>query len=56
MEGQVPLFLSIGTFAFSMTPTDVAQVAASLGSDYRVVRADQFFDLARKANGLPAVP
>jgi hypothetical protein len=44
------------SFAFNMRPTDVAQVAASLGSDYRVVRADQFFDLARRANGLPAAP
>jgi hypothetical protein len=55
-KGKSPLFLSIGIFAFNMRPTDVAQVAASLGSDYTVVRADQFFDLARQANGLPAAP
>jgi len=51
-----PLFLSIGILAFNMKPSDLAQVAASLGSDYRVVRADQFFDLARQANGLPTAP
>jgi hypothetical protein len=51
-----PLFLSIGILAFNMKPSDLAQIASSLGSDYRVVRADQFFDLARQANGLPAAP
>ena len=55
-KGKSPLFLSIGVLAFNMKPSDLAQIASSLGPDYRVVRADQFFDLARKANGLPAVP
>jgi hypothetical protein len=51
-----PRFVSIGILAWSMTPADVASVTAELDGRYRVVRADQFFQLARRAHGLPPVP
>jgi hypothetical protein len=46
--GSTPLFLSIGMLAWNLTPTDVLTVASSLSDDYVVVRADQYFGLARK--------
>ena len=46
--GSAPLFLSIGMLAWNLTPTDVLTVASSLSADYVVVRADQYFALARK--------
>jgi hypothetical protein len=52
-DGSAPLFLSIGVLAWNLTPTDVVSIAGSLGSDYRVVRGDHYFTLARKALGLP---
>jgi hypothetical protein len=52
--GERPLFLSIGTLAWNLTPTDVVAIVESLGPDYQVVRGDQYFALARKALGLPA--
>lgn len=51
--GDRPLFLSIGTLAWNLTPTDVVTIAASLGPDYEVVRGDHYFTLARQALGLP---
>jgi hypothetical protein len=50
-DGTSPRFVSIGVNAWSTTPQDLAEVTASLGSEYRVVRGDQYFDLARKALG-----
>jgi hypothetical protein len=55
-KGKSPLFLAIGILAFNMRPSDLAQIASSLGPDYRVVRADHYFDLVREAYGLPAAP
>lgn len=49
-DGNSPLFLSIGVLAWNTTPTDLKTVTDSLGSQYKVIRADQFFDLAKKAN------
>jgi GxGYxYP putative glycoside hydrolase C-terminal domain/GxGYxYP third domain/GxGYxYP_N second domain/GxGYxYP_N 1st domain len=46
-----PRFVSIGTLAWSMTPADVATVIEELDDRYRVVRADQFFQLVRLASG-----
>ncbi|MBE1610755.1 GxGYxYP domain-containing protein [Actinopolymorpha pittospori] len=46
-----PRFVSIGVNAWAMTPQDLAEVTASLGPDYRVVRGDQYFDLVRRALG-----
>nr|WP_079101949.1 GxGYxYP domain-containing protein [Carbonactinospora thermoautotrophica] len=47
-----PLFVSIGVLAWTMTPADVAAVAAELDERYAVVRGDQFFALLRRAHGL----
>ncbi len=49
---QRPLFVSIGVLAWTMTPADVAAVAAGLDDRYAVVRGDQFFALLRQAYGL----
>jgi GxGYxYP putative glycoside hydrolase C-terminal domain/GxGYxY sequence motif in domain of unknown function N-terminal len=49
-----PRFVSIGTLVWSMTPADVATVIAELDDRYRVVRADQFFELVRRASYLPS--
>lgn len=48
-DGTSPLFLSIGILAWNTTPTDLKTVTDSLGPEYKVVRADQYFDLAKKA-------
>lgn len=44
-DGNSPFFVAIGILAWNMTPTDVNQLVASLGSQYEVVRADTFFKL-----------
>jgi hypothetical protein len=55
-DGSHPLFVSIGLLAWSMGPADAATITRALGSDdYRVVRGDHYFALARQAFGLPAV-
>ena len=49
-----PCFISIEFTAWNVTPEDVAAVARSLGQQnprYVFVRADQYFDLLRHANG-----
>jgi hypothetical protein len=46
-----PCFISIEFTAWNVTPADVKVVAKTLGSRYVVVRADQYFDLLRRANG-----
>ncbi|AZN43283.1 GxGYxYP domain-containing protein [Paenibacillus albus] len=51
-DGKSPLFVSLGLLAWSMTPSDVVEMSKELGSDYQVVRADQYFSLIREANGL----
>ncbi len=48
-----PRFVSIGILVWSMAPADVAAVVAELDDRYRVVRADQFFELVRHASELP---
>jgi GxGYxYP putative glycoside hydrolase C-terminal domain/GxGYxY sequence motif in domain of unknown function N-terminal len=49
-----PGFISMGILAWTMTPADVATVAAKLDDRYLVVRADHFFELARRASHLPS--
>lgn len=51
-DGNSPLFVSLGVLAWSMTPTDVLALNASLGPEFEAVRADQYFELIRQANGL----
>jgi hypothetical protein len=46
-----PCFISIEFTAWNATPADVKAVAKTLSSRYVVVRADQYFDLLRRANG-----
>jgi hypothetical protein len=53
-DGKSPLFVSLGLLAWSMTPSDVVAMTESLGPEYQVVRADQYFSLIRQANGLPS--
>ncbi|WP_211746118.1 GxGYxYP domain-containing protein [Paenibacillus sp. Marseille-Q4541] len=55
-DGNSPTFISVGINAWSMRPSDVLAIAESLGSEYEVVRADQYFSLIREANGLPVKP
>lgn len=55
-DGKSPLFVSLGLLAWSLTPSDIAELQASLGSEYVAVRADQYFSLIRSANGLPSKP
>lgn len=52
-DGQAPLFVSLGVLAWNMTPTDVAALNDSLGSEFQAVTADQYFSLIRQANQLP---
>jgi len=47
-----PRFVSIGTLAWSMTPADVATMTAELDDRYRVVLADQFFQLVRQSGAV----
>jgi len=51
-DGQSPLFVSLGILAWSMTPTDILELNRSLGPEFETVRADQYFELIRKAYGL----
>jgi hypothetical protein len=51
-NGTSPLFLSIGISGWDMSPSDVVEIANSLGPKFEVVRADQYFALVRKALGL----
>ena len=44
-----PLFLSIYMVAWTTSPSDVVEIADSLGPEYEVVRADHFFELIREA-------
>lgn len=53
-DGKSPKFVSVGILAWNNTPSDVKKIADALGSQFQVVRGDQFFQLVRQANGLPA--
>jgi hypothetical protein len=55
-DGSAPLFLSIGILAWNLAPSDVLTVASSLGDDYVVVRADQYFELIRQLTLAPNGP
>lgn len=49
-DGKSPAFASLGLFAWRLTPTDVAAFAASLGPEFRIVRADHYFPLIRQSS------
>ncbi|GIP21077.1 GxGYxYP domain-containing protein [Paenibacillus sp. J22TS3] len=52
-DGKSPKFISIGINAWSMSPSDVLAITESLGPEYKIVKADEYFSLVRKAYGLP---
>ncbi|GCE09953.1 GxGYxYP domain-containing protein [Dictyobacter aurantiacus] len=53
-DGKSPLFIAVSLLAWNQAPaSDAAYIAQRLGSRYRIVRGDQYFQLMRKANGLP---
>ena len=54
--GNAPFFIAIEFTAWNAMPSDVEAVAKTLDpSKYVVVRADHYFDLLRRANGLASV-
>ncbi|MGG6310730.1 GxGYxYP domain-containing protein [Paenibacillus macerans] len=55
-DGSSPTFISVGINAWSMKPADVVAIVESLGPEYEVVLADQYFALIREAYGLPRKP
>lgn len=55
-DGKSPAFVSLGLLAWSMTPTDAVSITESLGPEYQVVPADQYFSLIRTAYDLPPIP
>jgi hypothetical protein len=52
-NGRTPRFLAVYFDAWHMGPSDAVAIAGSLDGRYDVVRGDQFFELARAANGTP---
>jgi hypothetical protein len=56
-NGREPRFIIIQAAPWNnVTPTTFKNVAATLGSDYVVVRPDHIFQLIREANNLPINP
>ncbi|MBS4195609.1 GxGYxYP domain-containing protein [Lederbergia citri] len=52
-DGESPLFIAMGMLAWGINPSNIEEIAKSLGPEFEVVRGDQYFDLVREANGLP---
>jgi hypothetical protein len=48
-SGQRPLFLSLGLFAWSLTPADIVSLTRDLPPDYQIVGASDFFRLVKMA-------
>jgi len=48
------MFAAIGLLAWNLTPTDALILVRSLGPEFEVVLADEFFALLRQAMNLPA--
>ncbi|WP_430522300.1 GxGYxYP domain-containing protein [Paenibacillus brevis] len=55
-DGKSPLFVSIGLLAWSLTPSDVAEITEALGPEFEAVRGDHYFSLIREAYGLSKQP
>lgn len=55
-DSKSPKFISLGINAWGMNPTDVLALTETLGPEYQIVRADEYFSLIREANGLPTKP
>jgi hypothetical protein len=52
-DGTAPLFLSLGVLAWTMTPSDIAAIVERFTPPYQAVRADEYFQLVRRAHNLP---
>ncbi|HEY8457979.1 MAG TPA: GxGYxYP domain-containing protein [Actinopolymorphaceae bacterium] len=48
-DGSSPAFVALGILAWSLTPQHLVTLTESLGPEFRVVRADQYVDLAKRA-------
>lgn len=48
------MFAAIGLLAWNLTPTDALILVRSLGPEFEVVLADEFFALLRQAMNLPS--
>jgi GxGYxYP putative glycoside hydrolase C-terminal domain/GxGYxY sequence motif in domain of unknown function N-terminal len=48
-DGTSPRFISLSAIAWCSTPTELAGVLGALDGRYRAVRADQLFELVRRA-------
>ena len=46
-DGNAPLFVAMGLESWNITPSDAKTLAASLGSEFQIVRPDVFFQLFR---------
>lgn len=53
-SGDRPMFATIGLLAWNLSPTDAMILVRSLGPEFEVVLADEFFALLRQAMDLPA--
>ncbi|MGF9696168.1 GxGYxYP domain-containing protein [Paenibacillus sp. MABNR03] len=53
-DGKSPLFISLGLLAWSMMPSDALALTEELGTEFKVVRADDYFSLIRESYHLPA--
>jgi hypothetical protein len=52
-DGAAPLFLSLGLLSWTMTPSDIAGIVERFTPPYQAVRADEYFQLVRRAHNLP---
>jgi hypothetical protein len=46
--GTAPAFVALSAIAWNLTPTNIQTLAAGLGSQFELVRADVFFNLLRQ--------
>lgn len=51
-DGQSPMFVALGLLAWSITPTDAYIMSRSLGDEFEIVLADEYFALLRQSQGL----
>jgi hypothetical protein len=49
VSGARPLFLNVYILAWSMTPSDLKQVAAQLGSEYEVVKPGTLLEMVAQS-------
>jgi hypothetical protein len=49
-DGQRPLFLSLGLFAWNLTPSDIVSLTRDLPPEYQIVGTGDFFRLFKEAH------